>query len=96
MQWEALVMQSQPPKTKYVPHKTLVHGSSFIAMADSDCVLEVHIDVNKVNRVLDEKGSPAVLFDGRPIYSWESSNRATILTKEEWLTRKQLLENGEF
>lgn len=80
------MMPSQ--KTKYVPHKVLRDGAVYLGLAGSENVLMVRVAVNKVNLLLDEKGQEVKGPDGMPMFMIQTSPVVTVLTKDEWNTRK--------
>lgn len=89
-------MPTQLPKTKFVAHKTLKHAIAYVTLSDSDVVMEVHLDIMKVGRVVDEQGKPLNNpMDGSPAYIVNHGIRIQLLTKEEWKIKKELMENGE-
>ena len=62
--------QQIPPKCKYIPHKILKEGITHISVGDSDSVIEVHLDINKIMRILDANtNQPIIAPDGFPMYS---------------------------
>lgn len=84
------IIPNQIPKGRYVPHKTLKEGTTYIALADSDYILAVRVAITKVTRIDGSDGKPATNADGTPGYYFTSQNITTTLTKEEYKVRKQL------
>ena len=81
-------------KMKYVPHKVLREGSTFVAVADGNYVLEVRTVVSKVSRILGPDDKPLTGPDGNPIYNAQTNAVVSLLTKEEWKVRKETEDSG--
>ena len=63
-------MMPQMPKMKYVPHKVLKEGFTYVALSDSDYVLAVKLVLTKVSRVLDANEKPMSNQDGTVVITF--------------------------
>jgi hypothetical protein len=71
------------PRKKFVPHKTLHEGWTYVSTEDGT-VIGVRVSVTKVMRFEDNQGNPIKDPSGNPVYEFQSTNVAKVLSKEEW------------
>jgi hypothetical protein len=71
------------PKGKFVNHKTLKEGWTYISTSD-DTVIGVKVSVTKVVNLQNPNGAPVLNPDGTPAYYIMSTNVVRTLTREEW------------
>lgn len=73
-----------PPRKKFVTHKTLQEGWTYISTSDGT-IIGVRISVTKVMKLLNPAdGSELKDPAGNPLYEFQSTNVARVLTKEEY------------
>ncbi len=70
-------------KLKFVTHKTLKEGWSYISTSDGS-IIGVKVVITKVMKVLKSDGTPLSDPAGNPIYQFQSSNVINVLSQEEW------------
>jgi outer membrane protein assembly factor BamB len=73
----------QPPMGRFVNHKTLKEGWTYISTSDGN-VIGLKISVTKVVKMQNPDGSPMINPDGTPAYYVMSSNILRVLTRQEW------------
>lgn len=80
----------EKPKLKYVPHKTIHLGYTYLGLDGTDDVLKIALTINKVMRQLDKDDNVVKNVDGTTRYAVNNSVNITVLTKEEYLVDKQM------
>lgn len=84
------------PKRKYVPHRTLRSGTTYIAVAgNNDIVIAIKVVVTKVESMLDANDIQLKTGEGYPLFAVASQNIIVTYTKEEWEQKKKMLEQGD-
>jgi outer membrane protein assembly factor BamB len=73
----------QPTRGKFVNHKTLKEGWTYISTSDGT-VIGLKISVTKVVKLQNPDGSSMQNPDGTPAYYVMSSNIIRVLTRGEW------------
>ncbi len=76
-------LPGQRPNGKFVNHKTLKEGWSYISTSDGT-VIGVKVSVTKVVKLQNPEGAPLMNPDGTPAYYIMSTNVVRTLTREEW------------
>ncbi len=76
-------ISGQPPKGKFVNHKTLKEGWTYISTRDGT-VIGVKVSVTKVLNLEGPDGKSLHNPDGTPAYYIMTSNVLRTLTREEW------------
>jgi len=77
-------------KLKYVPHKTVHLGYTYLGLDGTDEVLKIALTINKVMNRLDKDNNIIKNVDGTTSYAVNSQVNITVLTKEEYLVDKQM------
>lgn len=77
-------MAYQNPKPRFVPHKTLLEGWTYISVPDDDIVIGVRTAVTKVMKMFDDQDRALKDAEGNPVYSFQSTNVTRVLTKTEY------------
>lgn len=82
---------SLPPgiKSKFVPHKTLEEGWTYVSVEGEDVVIGVRVSVTKVMKLLNPDGSPQRDATGNPAFWFQSSNIVKVLSPEEYRVIKK-------
>lgn len=78
----------QTPKGKFVNHKTLKEGWTYISTSDGT-VIGVKVSVTKVMKLQNPDGTTILNPDGTPAYYIMSTNVLRTLSREEWNQIKQ-------
>ncbi len=81
------------PKGKFVNHKTLKEGWTYISTSDG-MVIGVKVSVTKVVRLQNPDDTPMLNPDGTPAYYIISTNVLRTLNRDEWneIKREELQE----
>ncbi len=89
-------MAELPPgiKQKYVPHKTLREGWTYVSIPDENIVIGIRAAVTKVMKLTKPDGTPVLDAAGNPSFSFQSVNVAKVLTNTEYDVVKKM-EFGE-
>lgn len=78
------MMPQEPPKQRFVPHKTLHEGWTYVSIEGDGIVVGVRIAITKVMKLLDQNNNPIKAADGTPAYSLQSTNIVRVLTEAEY------------
>ncbi len=82
-------------RQRYVPHKTLREGWTYVPVPDDDMVIGIRVAVTKVMKVLNPDDTPVVDSAGNPSYFMQSVNIVKILTDTEFDIVKKMELGGE-
>ena len=80
------------PKTlpdRYIPHRVIHDGATYIALDGTDDVLKISIIPSKVT-VKIKDGKPFIHTNGEPAYGLKNTLSIVRLTKEEWVVEKRV------
>ena len=77
------------PVQKFVTHKDIHEGWTYISSSEDDIIIGVRVAVTKVMKAFNSDGSPAKDSTGSPVYSFQSTNVVRTLTREEYEVEKK-------
>ena len=77
------MISSSMPRGKFVNHKTLKEGWTYISTSD-EMVIGVKVSVTKVVKLQNPDDTPLMNPDGTPAYYIMSTNILRTLTRTEW------------
>ncbi len=77
-------------KSKFVPHKTMEEGWTYVSVPDDNIVIGVRVSVTKVMKLLNPDGSQQRDAAGNPAYWFQSANVVKVLTPEEYRVIQQM------
>ena len=77
-------MSIPQPKGRFMPHKELQEGWTYISVPEDSVVIGVKVTITKVMKLLDADDKPLRDPTGNYAYSFQSSNVVKVLSKEEY------------
>lgn len=73
-----------PGKSKFVPHKTLQEGWTYVSVPGDNVVVGVKVLVTKMMKLYNADGTPQRDAAGNPGYWFQSTNAVRVLTQDEY------------